>query len=99
MTEDAQAPATGTLERLKLYAARNERRLTLWFFVAGFLFDIVTLGRIDSWLTIGQQVVYLVIVTAVLVHMLADENAASGQPAPDLAAAPVSYTHLTLPTN
>jgi hypothetical protein len=78
---------TGTLERLRLYAARNERRLALWFFVAGFLFDIVTLGRIDSWLTIGQQAAYLIIVTAVLVHMLSDENAAPGQPAPDLSSA------------
>jgi hypothetical protein len=75
--------STGTLERIKLYAARNERRLALSFFVAGFLFDIVTLGRIDSWLTIGQQAVYLLVVTIVLVQMLRAE----GQPAPDLSSA------------
>jgi hypothetical protein len=75
---------TGTLERIKLYATRNERRLALSFFVAGFLFDIVTLGRIDSWLTIGQQAVYLALVTLVLMQMLLEE----GQPAPELASAP-----------
>ncbi len=72
-----------TLDRIKLYAARNERNLSLGFFVAGFLFDIVTLGRIDSWLTIGQQAAYLVLVTVMLVQMLKEE----GQPAVDLAAA------------
>jgi hypothetical protein len=77
-------PSTLTLERIKAYAARNERRLSISFFVAGFLFDIVTLGRIDSWLTIGQQAAYLVATTAVLVQMLLTE----GQPAPDLASAP-----------
>jgi len=76
-------PSTVTLERIKAYAARNERRLAISFFVAGFLFDIVTLGRIDSWLTIGQQAAYLLAVTVVLVQMLLAE----GRPAPDLAAA------------
>jgi hypothetical protein len=74
---------SGTLERIRLYAARNETRLSVGFFAAGFLFDIVTLGRIDSWLTIGQQAAYLVLVTAMLVQMLKAE----GQPAPDLSAA------------
>src|SRR5262245_2297897 len=75
--------STVTLERLKAYAARNERNLSIGFFVAGFLFDIITLGRIDSWLTIGQQAAYLIAVTVVLVQMLHAE----GEPAPDLAAA------------
>ena len=71
----AEAPgvSTGTMERIRLYAARNEARLSATFFIAGFLFDIVTLGRIDSWLTIGQQAVYLVVVTLVLMHMLRTE--------------------------
>jgi hypothetical protein len=80
---EAPGVATGTLERIKLYATRNEARLAATFFIAGFLFDIVTLGRIDSWLTICQQAVYLVLVTVVLVQMLLAE----GRPAPDLAAA------------
>jgi hypothetical protein len=80
---DLNPDGTGTLERIRLYAVRNERNLSITFFAAGFLFDIVTLGRIDSWLTIGQQAVYLVLVTGVLVQMLKEE----GQPAPDLGAA------------
>jgi hypothetical protein len=78
---DPPGVSTGTLQRLRLYAARNEHRLAVSFFVAGFLFDIVTLGRIDSWLTIAQQATYLLLITVVLVQMLLSEQ----QPAPDLA--------------
>jgi hypothetical protein len=80
---DAPGISTGTLQRLRLYAARNERRLAVTFFIAGFLFDILTLGRIDSWLTIAQQATYLLLITVVLVQMLLSEQ----RPAPDLAAA------------
>jgi hypothetical protein len=80
---DAPGVSTGTLQRLRLYAARNERRLAVSFFVAGFLFDILTLGRIDSWLTIAQQGIYLLLITVVLVQTLLSER----RPAPDLAAA------------
>jgi len=83
VTADAAAASTGTLERIKLYATRNERRLAVIFFIAGFLFDILTLGRIDAGLTIGQQAVYLLLVTVVLVQMLRSEQG----PALDLAAA------------
>ena len=84
---EAPGVSTGTLERIRLYATRNERNLSITFFVAGFLFDILTLGRIDSWLTIGQQAAYLIAVTLVLIQMLLAE----GQPeksAADLAALP-----------
>jgi hypothetical protein len=84
MSDAAPGVSTGTIERLRLYAVRNERNLAISFFVAGFLFDIITLGRIDSWLTIGQQAVYLAAVTLVLMQMLLSE----GQPAPELSAAP-----------
>jgi hypothetical protein len=80
---DPPGVSTGTLRRLRLYAARNERRLAVSFFVAGFLFDILTLGRIDSWLTIAQQATYLLLITVVLAQMLLSEQ----RPAPDLAAA------------
>jgi hypothetical protein len=50
------------------------------FFAAGFVFDIVTTGRIDSWLTIAQQVVYLTVITAVLLHMFLEQ----GEPPPEV---------------
>ena len=96
VTADTPGVSTGTLKRLRLYAARNERRLAVSFFVAGFLFDVLTLGRIDSWLTIGQQGLYLVVITLVLVQMLLAERQAgaaaappAGTPAASLAPAPV----------
>ena len=70
------------LHRLKLYYAENERRVAVSFFVAGFVFDIFTTGRIDSWLTIGQQVVYLAVVMLALTQMLLEQ----GGPRRDLAA-------------
>jgi hypothetical protein len=83
-----------SLDQVKAYALRNERNLSIAFFVAGFLFDIVTLGRIDSWLTIGQQTVYLLLITLVLTQMLLAEGEGreagreAGKPAPELAGAP-----------
>jgi hypothetical protein len=68
---------------LAAFAARHERGLAAGFFAAGFLFDIFTLGRIDSWLTIAQQAAYLAIVTAILVHQLADRNRGQSPISPD----------------
>jgi hypothetical protein len=76
-TPDVPGVSTTTLQRLRLYAVRNERRLAVSFFVAGFLFDILTLGRIDSWLTIAQQAIYLLLITLVLVQMLVSEQRSS----------------------
>ena len=45
------------------------------FFAAGFVFDIFTTGRIDSWLTIAQQTAYLLIITVLLVQMLLEPEA------------------------
>jgi hypothetical protein len=45
------------------------------FFVAGFVFDMVMLGRIDSWHVIGQQVVYLAVIAFLLASMLREEGA------------------------
>ena len=59
------------------------------FFIAGFLFDIVTLGRIDSWFTIGQQAIYLLVISLILVQMLLAEAPAASAPA---AAAPAPVT-------
>ena len=58
------ALSSSGLERLKLYYSRNEGRVAAAFFAAGFVFDILTIGRIDSWFTIGQQAVYLAVIMA-----------------------------------
>ncbi|HEX7220356.1 MAG TPA: DUF2914 domain-containing protein [Burkholderiales bacterium] len=77
--ELAQTPSG--IERLRLYYSRNEGRVAAVFFAAGFTFDIVTTGRIDSWLTIAQQAAYLAVITGILLHMFLEQD----QPAPDLA--------------
>ncbi len=81
--ESTGTPALpGLIARLRLYYDRNERKVALWSFVGGFLFDVITLDRIDSWITIGQQVAYLIIITAALLQMFFEE----GGPERDLAA-------------
>ena len=68
----------GRLHRFKLYYEKNERKLAIASFVGGFLFDILTTGRIDSLFLIGQQALYLVVVAAALLQMLFEE----GKPPP-----------------
>jgi DUF2914 family protein len=83
-TAPAEAAGGGTLPRLRLYYERNEHRIAAASFVAGFLFDALMVGRIDSWEMIAQQVVYLAIILLVLLHMLMEQE----RPAPDPAALP-----------
>ncbi|MGZ3723453.1 MAG: DUF2914 domain-containing protein, partial [Bdellovibrionales bacterium] len=49
------------------------------FFIGGFLFDMVMLERIDSFMTIGQQGLYLFLILAALLQMFFEEL----QPPPD----------------
>jgi hypothetical protein len=77
--ETNPAPAAGG-HPLKLYLERNERKIAIWAFVAGFGFDIFTFARVDSWSAIGQQILYLVVITAALVQMLFED----GKPRTDL---------------
>jgi hypothetical protein len=81
--ETAEAPPA-VLDRLERYFKQNERAVAVAFFAAGFLFDMFTVGRIDSWATIGQQAVYLALIMAVLLQLFYEQ----GQPAPDPAALP-----------
>ena len=75
MTQPEPIPAPpGGIHRLKLYYERNERSVTVLSFVAGFLFDIVTLSRIDSWFSIGQQVLYLVVIATALTQMFLEQG-------------------------
>jgi hypothetical protein len=82
---EAIAEPSSGLDRLKIYYGRNEGRVAAACFAAGFVFDILTTGRIDSWATIVQQAMYLAVITAVLLHMLLEQ----GAPPPDPAAKPV----------
>ena len=44
---------------VKAYYNENENLVNAFFFVAGFVFDILTLGRIDDFFNILSQVAYL----------------------------------------
>jgi hypothetical protein len=77
---EANPAAAADAHPLRLYLERNERRIAIWAFVAGFVFDIFTFGRVDSWFGIGQQVLYLAVITAALVQMLLED----GKPRTDL---------------
>ena len=74
------AVSASGLERLKLYYERNEGRVAASFFAAGFVFDMVTVGRIDSWITIGQQALYLAVVMTALLQMFSEQDAPPRQP-------------------
>jgi hypothetical protein len=65
--------ARDLVDRLSAYYGGNERAAAAVFFAAGFVFDMLTLGRIDSWLMIGQQAVYLTVILLALVHLLLEQ--------------------------
>jgi hypothetical protein len=67
--------STATFERLRLYYASHPRGTAAAFFAAGFVCDMLTLGRIDSWLTIGQQALYLGVAATLLLQMLVGNEA------------------------
>jgi len=67
------------VEQFRLRYAQNERAAAMAFFAAGFVFDILTVGRIDAWLTIAQQAAYLGVIGFALTQMLLEE----GTPARD----------------
>ena len=72
------------LDRFKLYYEKNERWVDIAFFAGGFVFDVATLGRVDAWVNIAQQVLYLAMAGAILLQMFFDE----GKPPRDLDAMP-----------
>jgi len=75
MTQPEAIPAPpGGIHRLKLYYEKNERGIAVLSFAAGFVFDIVTLSRIDSWFSIGQQVLYLVVIVMALTQMFLEQG-------------------------
>ncbi|OFZ18900.1 MAG: hypothetical protein A2Z20_12385 [Bdellovibrionales bacterium RBG_16_40_8] len=52
--------------RLNDWHSRNEKYVSTWSFLAGFLFDVFTLSRIDDWFALVQQTVYLIIIIQIL---------------------------------
>jgi hypothetical protein len=71
---EAATVSVSGLERLKLYYGRHEGRVAAAFFAVGFVFDMVTVGRIDSWATIGQQAIYLTVALVALLQMLLEAD-------------------------
>lgn len=56
------------------FYVRHERHFPILFFVGGFLFDLLTLERIDSLYEIIRQALYLLIIAAMLWSMLKEEK-------------------------
>jgi hypothetical protein len=74
MTQPEATPAAGRIDRLWRYYEQNERAVDIAFFAGGFLFDVATLSRVDAWVSILQQVGYLALAAAVLLHIFFDEG-------------------------
>jgi hypothetical protein len=68
--ETVAAPPVG---RLRAYYDRNEHKIAIAAFIGGFVVDILTVERIDSWFTIGQQVLYLTVITLALMQMFLEQ--------------------------
>jgi hypothetical protein len=64
-----------TIERLRVIYSQNEGRAAALFFVAGFVFDAFTADRVDSWVTIAQQTLYLGVATLILTQMFLQPEA------------------------
>jgi hypothetical protein len=63
MTATPDANLTG---RVQAFRERHEKAEIAVFFLAGFLFDVVTLSRIDDTLTLVQQAAYLTVLGVLL---------------------------------
>jgi hypothetical protein len=66
----AAAPPVG---KLRAYYEKNEQKIAIAAFIGGFAVDILTVERIDSWFTIGQQVLYLTVITLALMQMFLEQ--------------------------
>lgn len=71
------------VKQLQEYYEKNEEKLAVWFFIGGFLLDLLMLDRIDSFSTIGQQAFYLILIHVAMMQLYFEE----GLPPRDLAAA------------
>ena len=84
LPETAGAPGTdlkpaSRYRRILAYREKHPGTEIAVFFAAGFLFDVVTLTRVDDLFTLVQQGVYLVMLTLLMVQ---EERYAAGVAAP-----------------
>lgn len=61
-------------EKFLFYQKEYSKFFPAAFFVAGFLFDIITLSRIDDWLSIAQQGIYLFVLITILKYKTLQEG-------------------------
>lgn len=62
------------IEKFKAYYEKHEHKIAVFFFVCGFIFDMLMIERIDSPATIGQQAVYLTVILAGLMQIFFEES-------------------------
>ena len=68
------AKPPGGIHRFRSLYERYERGIGVASFVGGFVFDALTVRRIDSWYAIGHQIVYLAFIMIVLTRMFFEEG-------------------------
>lgn len=61
-------------EQIRDFRARYKRYEPFIFFTAGFLFDVFTLRRIDDWLKLAFQILFLVLLGMFLVLQYKEER-------------------------
>jgi Protein of unknown function (DUF2914) len=66
-TDVTESKPNGRIQRLQAFRHEHAKAEIAVFFAAGFLFDIVTLSRIDDLFTLVQQAVYLVVLAGLMV--------------------------------
>jgi hypothetical protein len=71
--EDLSTASPGRIQQLAHYYEKNGHKIAVVFFIGGFLFDTLMVEEIDSWSTIGQQIVYLLVILAALIQMFFEE--------------------------
>ncbi len=75
----SRIPIAQSVSQAKVLYSKYERYFPATFFVGGFLFDIFTLGRIDSLSTIIQQAAYLLVLFIILAHLMVEQAKSADQ--------------------
>lgn len=69
-------------QRMRSFVERLDRHRNVLLFVGGFLFDLLTIKRIDSWPDIALQLLYLGLLTVLLVWQVREQAGNWNPPAP-----------------